>query len=197
MLTIRAIVAIGVIGSLGACASVTQDKTQSLKVETLDQTGNKIVGAKCELQNDRGAYKVETPDTVFVRKSAGDMSISCTADEQEQADGRLISRTGGAVFGNILLGGVVGAVVDTASGVAYNYPDWVQLVFGKTLTFDRRDHKDAQPNIAMADDEQVGETIAAVETTEPKTQDTQSPKVEHITIVASPAETQGAAVPTE
>lgn len=189
MLTVRALVAVGLIGSLGACASVTQDSTQPLKVETLDQSGNKIVGAKCELQNDRGAYNVETPNTVFIRKSGGDMVITCKAEDQEQADGKLISRTGGAVFGNILLGGVIGAVVDTARGVAYNYPEWVQLVFGKTLTFDRSNHKPAAPNVATAvpDDLENGpvlvaekdadEVTGAAETVEPQ-------KVERITITA-------------
>lgn len=129
------------LASLTGCASVTQDKTQPIKVEALDSTGQKIEKAECILVNDRGEFNVETPRTVQVRKSAGDLTITCKAPEQKPAEGKLISRTGGAVFGNIILGGVIGAVVDTASGVAYNYPEWVQLVFGKNLVFDRNHTK--------------------------------------------------------
>jgi len=180
-------VAATLIGTLGGCASVVSDKTQPVKVETLDQAGNAITGAKCDLQNDRGAFHVETPNTVFVRKSSGELIVTCTAPGQPQADGKLISRTGGAVFGNILLGGIIGAVVDTASGVAFNYPEWVQLVFGKTLTFDRNNHKDAQPTVAtVLEGEQATEIAKATAT--PDAQVAQPQKVEHITIVAPPTE---------
>ncbi|MNV07072.1 hypothetical protein D3C71_974830 [compost metagenome] len=39
--------------------------------------------------------------------------------------------------GNIVLGGVIGAVVDHNRGTAYTYPTWVELVFGESLVFDR------------------------------------------------------------
>jgi len=174
------------VGTLGGCASVVSDKTQPVKVETLDQAGNTITGAKCDLQNDRGTFHVETPNTVFVRKSGGELVVTCTAPDQLQADGKLISRTGGAVFGNILLGGIIGAVVDTASGVAFNYPEWVQLVFGKTLTFDRSNHKVAQPTLAtVLEGEQAIET-ADLASTEHQAAATQ--RVEHITIIAPPTD---------
>lgn len=156
-----------------------------MKVETFDQAGNAVVGAKCELQNDRGAFNVETPNTVFVRKSANELVITCKAPNQPLADAKLTSRTGGAVFGNILLGGIIGAVVDTASGVAYNYPEWVQLIFGKTLTFDRNDHKDAQPTVARIPDTEDTTNMAQQDSTSslphPKPQ---TEKTEYITIVA-------------
>ena len=43
------------------------------------------------------------------------------------------------MFGNILLGGGIGAIVDHSNGSAYNYPDWMKLVMGKSLSFDRKD----------------------------------------------------------
>ena len=30
-------------------------------------------------------------------------------------------------------------------GTAYTYPTWIQLVFGQTLVFDRRDEKEGTP----------------------------------------------------
>jgi len=186
----KLVTAAALISTLGGCASVLKDKTQPVKVEVLDHEGNSVAGAKCDLQNDRGTFNVETPNTVFVRKSAGELVVTCKEPEHGQADGKLISRVGGAVFGNILLGGAIGAIVDSASGVAYNYPEWVKLVFGKSLTFDRNDFKDAQPTIAKAPDNastQAAEQVADAthtQTTQPPTPEPQ--KVEYITIVAPP-----------
>jgi hypothetical protein len=39
----------------------------------------------------------------------------------------------------------LGAIIDHNKGTAYTYPTWVQLVFGKTLVFDRSAEKDGQP----------------------------------------------------
>ncbi|WP_295959458.1 hypothetical protein [Rhodoferax sp.] len=36
-------------------------------------------------------------------------------------------------------------IVDHNRGTAYTYPTWIQLVFGKTLAFDRRDEKEGHP----------------------------------------------------
>ena len=47
--------------------------------------------------------------------------------------------------GNIIFGGGIGAIIDHNKGTAYTYPTWVQLVFGKTLVFDRSAEKDGQP----------------------------------------------------
>jgi hypothetical protein len=44
------------------------------------------------------------------------------------------SDTKGMVFGNILLGGVVGAGVDIATGAAYDYPEVIAVEMGKTLS---------------------------------------------------------------
>ena len=49
------------------------------------------------------------------------------------------------MFGNIILGGGVGAIVDHVKGTAYTYPNWIQLVFGKTLVFDRTDENEGTP----------------------------------------------------
>lgn len=54
------------------------------------------------------------------------------------------------MFGNIILGGGIGAVIDHNKGTAYTYPIWIQMVFGKTLTFDRSADKEGQPNAGAA-----------------------------------------------
>lgn len=51
--------------------------------------------------------------------------------------------------GNIIFGGGIGAIIDHNKGTAYTYPSWIQLVFGKSLVFDRSTEKDGQPGPGM------------------------------------------------
>jgi len=41
--------------------------------------------------------------------------------------------------------GGIGAVIDHNTGQAYTYPGWLQLIFGRTLVFDRKDEKENTP----------------------------------------------------
>ena len=96
--------------------------------------------------NDYGVFSVKSGETTQVRRSSKDLAIECNSSANPVASGQAISRANGAMFGNIILGGGIGAVIDHNKGTAYTYPTWVQLVFGKALTFDRKNDKDGQPN---------------------------------------------------
>lgn len=130
------------------CASITSESTQLIRVDTLDEDDNKVADAKCTLTNDKGEYLVRSGEHAKVNKSAKDLHISCVSEEHEkEANGTAISRASAGMFGNIIFGGGVGAIIDHNRGTAYNYPEWVQLVVGKTLIFDRSKHKDGVPMI--------------------------------------------------
>jgi hypothetical protein len=73
------------------------------------------------------------------------MDITCKHPTNPDASARAISRANGGMFGNIVLGGAIGAIIDHNKGTAYTYPTWVQLVFGKTLVFDRSIEKEGIP----------------------------------------------------
>lgn len=130
---------------LSGCASVMNDSTHPMKVETLGADGKVINGAECKLGNDYGAITVKSGDTAQVRRSSKDMDITCVATELQDAKGRAISRVNGGMFGNIIFGGGIGAIIDHNKGTAYTYPTWVQLIFGQTRVFDRTDEKEGMP----------------------------------------------------
>jgi len=132
------------VATLSGCASIASDSTQGIRVEAQGPDGREIVGMNCDLQNDKGKYSGKTSDTILVRKSAENLAIYCV-NENEEARAQLVSRASGGMFGNILFGGVVGAIIDHNKGTGYNYPTWVRLVVGKYLTFDRSDFKEGQP----------------------------------------------------
>ena len=139
--------ALAAVLSLSGCASVMNDSTHPIKVETKTEDGKLVNGADCKLTNDYGSFNTKSGDTVQVRRSSKDLDIVCKAQEQPDASGRAISRANGGMFGNIILGGGIGAIIDHNKGTAYTYPTWVQLIFGKSLVFDRSAEKEGQPTV--------------------------------------------------
>ena len=88
---------------------------------------------------------VKSGDSLQVRRSSKDLDIVCKDPANPDASARAISRANGGMWGNIILGGGIGAIVDHNKGTAYTYPTWIQLVFGQTLVFDRSAEKEGQP----------------------------------------------------
>jgi hypothetical protein len=131
--------------ALVGCASVVNDTTHPIKVETKSQAGNLVSGADCRLTNDYGTFTVKSGDTTQVRRSSKDLDIVCKDPANPEASARAVSRANGGMWGNIILGGGVGAIIDHNKGTAYTYPTWVQLVFGQSLMFDRSNEKEGQP----------------------------------------------------
>ncbi|WP_341887787.1 hypothetical protein [Variovorax sp. YR752] len=130
------------------CASVVNDSTHPMKVETRTEAGQTVAGADCKLTNDYGSTAVKSGDTAQVRRSSKDLDIVCKHPDDPDASARAISRANAGMFGNIIIGGGIGAIIDHSKGTAYTYPTWVQLVFGKTLVFDRSAEKEGQPTPA-------------------------------------------------
>lgn len=143
---IRTLCAVALLAVMSGCASVMNDTTQGMKIETKAEDGTLVAGAECKVTNDRGTISVKSGDTATVRRSHKDIEIVCVHPKKsDEAVARAVSRVNGAVFGNILVGGAIGVVVDHSRGTAYTYPTWVQLVFGKSLLFDREVEDEGKP----------------------------------------------------
>jgi hypothetical protein len=151
--------ALGTVIVFSGCASVTNDSTHPMKVETRAESGATIGGASCIAANDYGQSSFKSGDTFQVRRSSKDLDITCVQAGQSNAVGRAISRANAGMWGNIIIGGGVGAIIDHNKGTAYTYPTWVQLIFGKTMVFDRSAEKEGQP---VPGTEPVGASSPAV-----------------------------------
>ncbi|MCA0176817.1 MAG: hypothetical protein LCH73_11115 [Proteobacteria bacterium] len=127
------------------CASVVNDTTHPIKIETKSEAGELVTGADCTLTNDKASTTVKSGDIANVRRSNKNLEIVCKHPTNPEALARATSRVNGGMFGNILLGGGIGMIVDHNRGTAYTYPTWMQLMFGKSVTFDRRDEKEGLP----------------------------------------------------
>ena len=153
-----------VFSQLTGCATITGDTAQSIRIETVALDGSEIKDAECELANEYGSYKVKTPGNITVRRSSGDMNVTCKKEGSPDAAARAISRANGGMFGNIIFGGGIGAIIDHSKGTGYAYPAWLRMIFGKVLAFDRSDDKDGQPSMAKEAD---GKPVATTQNAAP------------------------------
>jgi hypothetical protein len=127
------------------CASIVNDSTHPMRVETKTAEGTMVNGAECRISNDYGTVTTRSGDTTPVRRSSKDIDITCRHASHPDAQGRAISRANAGLAGNIIFGGGIGAIIDHTKGTAYTYPTWVQLVFGRSLVFDRSAEKEGMP----------------------------------------------------
>lgn len=156
----------GILSILTGCASVTHGTTQTVKIETLTPEGKVVDGAKCLVTNDRNDAMVRSGQSLPVRRSGANLTIECTQAGYAPANGQAISRANVGMVGNVLLGGVVGAVIDSGTGAGFNYPSWIQMIFGEVRSFDRSAQTGDQPTMGM----KIGTTeLASVPPAAPKT----------------------------
>jgi len=117
--------------SLVGCASITGTTNQNVSVQTKEPTGAELVGASCELSNKKGKWFITTPGTVGISRSNDDIQVSCAKDGYLQGKQGVVSDTKGMMFGNIIFGGGIGAIIDHNSGAAYEYPSVIQVVMSR------------------------------------------------------------------
>jgi hypothetical protein len=135
--------------ALTGCASVMNETVHPMRLETKASSGELVAGADCKLTNDYGSVSGKSGDTVQVRRSSKDLDITCVHPGNPNATARAISRANSGMWGNIIIGGGIGAIIDHNKGTAYTYPTWVQLVFGKSLVFDRSAEKEGLPTLGI------------------------------------------------
>jgi hypothetical protein len=121
----KAVLALAVLVTLTGCASITGDKMQPISVKTVHNNAE-IAGLNCTLSNDAGAWSVISPGSVRVHKSTGDLAVKCKNDTFA-GDQTLVSKANGAVWGNIIVGGGIGYIVDRSTGAGFDYPGSVTI----------------------------------------------------------------------
>jgi hypothetical protein len=124
--------------AMTGCASITGSEMQQLSLSTKGQDEKSIDGVKCKLQNDKGTWEATSPSFVNIRRSAEDLTVECKKDGQMDGILKAISRAAGSMFGNIIFGGGIGAIIDHNKGTGYNYPDSLPVEMGKSVIVDRK-----------------------------------------------------------
>lgn len=114
------------------CATISGSGTsQPISVQTYASDGQDVDGVKCDMTNDEGTWFVVTPGSTTVRRSNKDLQVICKKPGIDLGTANVVSRTKGNMFGNILLGGGIGAIIDHNNGAAYEYPTLIKVFMGR------------------------------------------------------------------
>ena len=115
---------------VSGCATAPGSSTQNISIQTRGQSGAEVIGASCELENNAGKWFVTTPGSVTIHRSNDNLQISCTKGSLAPGQATVVPGARGAMFGNVILGGGIGAIFDRNDGSAYEYQDIIPIVMG-------------------------------------------------------------------
>jgi hypothetical protein len=108
------------------CATLTTGSAQTVTILS------EPAGAACILHRDGAVIGAvnPTPGSIAIAKGHGEIAVRCSRDGFIDAEQRLTAGFQAATLGNILLGGLIGVVVDAASGASGRYEAqlWVLMV---------------------------------------------------------------------
>lgn len=115
--------------SLGGCATVVEGTSQSVAIATQPP------GASCTVSREgvQLSAVISTPGSVKVDKSRKDITVTCSKEGYQTTSVNYSSSFNGMTFGNIILGGAVGAVVDASTGANYNYPKDITMALPEAV----------------------------------------------------------------
>ena len=109
--------------SLGGCATVFEGTGQSVAVSTNPP------GANCTVSREGVQLGTvnPTPGSIRVEKSKNDLSVACAMVGHQATTVSYSPTFNGTTFGNIILGGGIGVIVDASTGANYTYPAQVSV----------------------------------------------------------------------
>lgn len=125
---------------LTGCASITGKQVQPLSVTTVFNN-QEVAGIGCTLSNDAGTWFLTSPGTATIHKSTADLVVDCKR-EALVGTSQVESGANVNVWGNIIVGGLIGYVVDRQTGAGFDYPN--------TLTVMMRQVGDTSPAASFA-----------------------------------------------
>jgi hypothetical protein len=111
--------------ALPGCASIVTGTNQTMAL------ASEPAGATCKLERggETIGYVNQTPSTASFSKSSKSIVVSCT---EEAKSLRGVSTVEPGIqpwfFGNLLLGGIIGVIVDASSGAVSEYPSSTTVV---------------------------------------------------------------------
>lgn len=121
---------------IGGCSSITQNEMQPVSLTATFE--GKPVEAECKINNDKGNWTARTPSNISVRKSNEDLEVACKKEGLPDGILKAISRAAGSMFGNIIFGGGIGAIIDHNKGTGYDYPNQLPVKMGESVVVDKK-----------------------------------------------------------
>lgn len=112
---ISAILVASIVSATG-CASVVHGTTQAVPVNSSP------VGASVKVNCGKSSRSVNpiTPTTVYLKRNAEPCNITVSKEGYEDASLVFLTNMSGWFWGNILIGGVLGMIIDGVDGAIFN-----------------------------------------------------------------------------
>jgi len=133
MIIFRFGILFSILAIVSGCSTLTGEGTsQNIAVFTYKSDNEMLDGARCQLTNDEGSWTAITPASVMVHRSNKDLVVRCVKDGYSDGQANVVSDTKANMFGNIIFGGGVGAIIDHNNGSAYVYPSTVNITMGQS-----------------------------------------------------------------
>ena len=103
--------ALGIMGALSGCATITNDPNQSVEFVGLNCAEREIT---CTAKNKRGLWDVELPGTAMIRRSDDVLHVSCSDDQGKTYQTQTESRMGGKIVASAIFldFGIVDSITD-------------------------------------------------------------------------------------
>lgn len=116
---------------LSGCAYFIDGSTETVQIKA-DNGAASIDDVQCTLDNKSGSWSVTAPGSVQVHRGSEPLDVKCAKDGFMPASEKVNAATNNDVYGNIILGGGIGATVDTVSGAAWEYPQDITVAMQPT-----------------------------------------------------------------
>ena len=108
---------LAVLAMLMGCSSIVNESHLPINLSFSDNSAG-----ECSLRNKRESYKTQIPASVLVRRSDDALVYECTTEDGRTAEGKIISKVGDTMAGNIIFGGGIGAIIDANNDMHREYP---------------------------------------------------------------------------
>ncbi len=123
----RLVIAILILSALTGCASLSGPAIQTVNVQTV-QDHKEVEDAGCILANGNGRWFITTPGKISINKNVDDLTVECSKEGVGTGSETITSKANAGLWGNLVVGGPVGYLVDRKSGAGYDYPQTIVVV---------------------------------------------------------------------
>ena len=107
---------------VAGCATVTRELDQPIGLTAPGCTNPPT----CTFTNKKGTWTAQAPGTVAVRRSDDPLRVSCEAEGRLWQE-EIAGQRGGRAWGNAILGGGIGAIVDANTDAHWDYPATITI----------------------------------------------------------------------
>ena len=106
-----------------ACSSIVNEKTTGINVDAPGCPSR----TECTLKNKKAEYEFSVPAHVTVTKSDDPLHIECRTPDGRTYINATESKMGNMIWGNVVFGGGIGAIVDAHTDAHRIYPHTIKV----------------------------------------------------------------------